>query len=319
MAQVPENKLLRLETLCTFFDKCLNAKPADRVKHFKLLLEKRLNRSAEDLFQVIRLILPTVRWHELLWKVLHRRCLHVQGWQIEFVHRWAPLLQSSACHQETGSLQHRSRTARLSEGLLEVQAVPVTLTCTSSSSPLFATQLDRQRGNFQLKETALAAALVRASGLDKSHADANNALNWRQHTAKTAGNFAKTMEEVRACIHSVSTKHSLALQLMRFGAARPPVKLLRAADAEEAPRTCPSHTACLQSLECTVALRAVPVPQPLRPDGPAAGHGRGGRRQVRRPLHAHRRRAQCQAGRAGAGRRRPRRGAGRGRAGQCLD
>ena len=66
MAQVTENKLLKLETLCTFFEKCLNAKPADRVKHFKLLLEKRLNRSADDLFQVIRLVLPTVRWHELL-------------------------------------------------------------------------------------------------------------------------------------------------------------------------------------------------------------------------------------------------------------
>lgn len=65
MAQVPENKLLRLETLCTFLEKCLNAKPADRVKHFRLLLEKRLNRNADDLFQVIRLILPTVRWHEL--------------------------------------------------------------------------------------------------------------------------------------------------------------------------------------------------------------------------------------------------------------
>ena len=81
------------------------------------------------------------------------------------------------------------------------KSVLVALPGASLRAPsLCAAQLDRQRGNFQLKETALAAALVRASGLDKSHADANNALNWRQHTAKTAGNFAKTMEEVwRLC------------------------------------------------------------------------------------------------------------------------
>ena len=76
MSQVPENKLLRVETLCTFLEKCLNAKPADRVKHFRLLLEKRLKRNAADLFQVIRLILPSVRWQ----KPFAIKYVRIQGW-----------------------------------------------------------------------------------------------------------------------------------------------------------------------------------------------------------------------------------------------
>lgn len=50
-----------------------------------------------------------------------------------------------------------------------------------------------------LKEKALASALVKAAYLDpKESRDAANALNWRgDSTSKTAGNFAKTMYEVR--------------------------------------------------------------------------------------------------------------------------
>lgn len=50
-----------------------------------------------------------------------------------------------------------------------------------------------------LKEKALASALVKAAYLDpKESRDAASALNWRgDSTSKTAGNFAKTMYEVR--------------------------------------------------------------------------------------------------------------------------
>ncbi|KAK9834174.1 hypothetical protein WJX81_005346 [Elliptochloris bilobata] len=113
--KVKENKQLRVETLCQFLDKCLDAKPADRIKHLRKLMDEHLERKADDLFQVFRLILPS---------------------------------------------------------------------------------LDRQRGNFQLKESALAQALVKACGLDKTeHKDAQRALNWRDSKSVTAGNFAKTMED----------------------------------------------------------------------------------------------------------------------------
>ena len=118
----------------------------------------------------------------------------------QFAHRPAPLFQSIPCSEsrklaaQVGYCTPVNISSHLKNACASPSLAPV-----FEPSPCIA-QLDRQRGNFQLKETALAAALVRASGLDKSHADANNALNWRQHTAKTAGNFAKTMEEVwRLC------------------------------------------------------------------------------------------------------------------------
>ena len=64
-----------------------------------------------------------------------------------------------------------------------------------------------------LKEKALASALVKAAYLDpKESRDAANALNWRgDSTSKTAGNFAKTMYEVRlqGCGASLSGAHLL--------------------------------------------------------------------------------------------------------------
>lgn len=53
------------------------------------------------------------------------------------------------------------------------------------------------RGNFLLKESKLAAVLIKACGLDpKSSVDAQNVQNWRKHGAAQAGNFPAILEEV---------------------------------------------------------------------------------------------------------------------------
>ena len=57
-------------------------------------------------------------------------------------------------------------------------------------------QLDRKRGKYMLKEPALATALLKAAGLAKSSKDAQDVKKWRAVTSATAGNFAKTVEEV---------------------------------------------------------------------------------------------------------------------------
>lgn len=61
---------------------------------------------------------------------------------------------------------------------------------------LLLPQLDRDRGNYNLKEAKLASALVKACGLDpKTSADANRAVNWKKLGTKGAGNFATVMEQ----------------------------------------------------------------------------------------------------------------------------
>jgi hypothetical protein len=77
--KVRENALLSFETVCGFLDNCVSAPDfAARVKHLRTLLETYLNREADDLYQVFRLLLPAVRrpsWQRgaraLHWTVAH--------------------------------------------------------------------------------------------------------------------------------------------------------------------------------------------------------------------------------------------------------
>ena len=154
--KVRENALLSLETFCGFLDKCLLASgPAARLKHLKTFLETYLNREADDLYQVFRLLLPAVRR---------------PSWQ-----QGARALCCTVAHLPWDCMP-------LPEG--------------RALTPCSLPQLDRKRGNYGLQEKALSPALVKAAGLETSSKDAQAALNWRDVTSKTAGNFAKTMEEV---------------------------------------------------------------------------------------------------------------------------
>ncbi len=59
--KVRENALLSFETVCGFLDNCVSAPDfAARVKHLRTLLETYLNREADDLYQVFRLLHWTV-------------------------------------------------------------------------------------------------------------------------------------------------------------------------------------------------------------------------------------------------------------------
>ena len=61
-AKLQQNAQLKFELLCQFFEKCSNAKKhAEVQKHVQTFLREFLNRDADDLFQVYRLILPAVR------------------------------------------------------------------------------------------------------------------------------------------------------------------------------------------------------------------------------------------------------------------
>ena len=57
-------------------------------------------------------------------------------------------------------------------------------------------QADSSRGNYNLKETSLAPALIAACGLLKSSSSAQAAINWRSCNSGNRGNFAAVMEEV---------------------------------------------------------------------------------------------------------------------------
>ena len=60
--KVPQNARLPFENISQFFEGCLAAPgPAARTKLFRSFLNERLNREADDLYQVFRLILPGVR------------------------------------------------------------------------------------------------------------------------------------------------------------------------------------------------------------------------------------------------------------------
>ncbi len=155
--KVRENALLSFETFCGFLDNCVSASgPAARMKHLKTFLETYLNREANDLYQVFRLLLPAVR---------------------------RPSWQRGACAFGIGQLRIRLGTARR---LVEGRALTTCL----------LPQLDRKRGNYGLQEKALSTVLVKAAGLEVSSKDAQAVIKWRAVTSATAGNFAKTVEEV---------------------------------------------------------------------------------------------------------------------------
>ena len=60
--KVRKNALLSFETVRGFLDDCASAPDsAARVKLLRTLLETYLNRQADDLYQVFRLLLPAVR------------------------------------------------------------------------------------------------------------------------------------------------------------------------------------------------------------------------------------------------------------------
>lgn len=60
-AKLQQNAQLKFELLCQFFEKCSNAKKhAEVQKHVQTFLRDFLNRDADDLFQVYRLVLPAV-------------------------------------------------------------------------------------------------------------------------------------------------------------------------------------------------------------------------------------------------------------------
>jgi len=60
--KVRENALLSFETVRGFLETCASASDhAARVRHLRLFLETYLNREADDLYQVFRLLLPAVR------------------------------------------------------------------------------------------------------------------------------------------------------------------------------------------------------------------------------------------------------------------
>ncbi|KAG1326864.1 putative DNA ligase 4 [Cocos nucifera] len=67
-----------------------------------------------------------------------------------------------------------------------------------SAVRLILPALDRERGSYGLKESALAAALVDALGLAKDSPDALRLINWRKGGARSganAGNFALVAAE----------------------------------------------------------------------------------------------------------------------------
>lgn len=68
-----------------------------------------------------------------------------------------------------------------------------------SAVRLILPSLDRERGTYGLKESALAACLVDALGIAKDSDDALRLVNWRKGGARTgsnAGNFALVAAEV---------------------------------------------------------------------------------------------------------------------------
>ncbi|XP_020583982.1 putative DNA ligase 4 [Phalaenopsis equestris] len=68
-----------------------------------------------------------------------------------------------------------------------------------SAIRLILPSLDRERGTYGLKESALAAALVDALGISKDSEDALRLINWRKGGARTganAGNFALVAADI---------------------------------------------------------------------------------------------------------------------------
>lgn len=62
---------------------------------------------------------------------------------------------------------------------------------------LLKTQMDRVRGNYQLKEQKLAQALAQACGVDRHHPKYEDVIKWKtKHTDKHAGNFVQYMYNV---------------------------------------------------------------------------------------------------------------------------
>lgn len=85
-----------------------------------------------------------------------------------------------------------------------------------SAMRLVLPALDRERGSYGLKESALAAALVDALGLARDSPDALRLVNWRRGGASragaNAGNFALVAAEVDDSLLFFS-----ALSLIQFG------------------------------------------------------------------------------------------------------